>query len=224
MLYLVSTPIGNLGDITQRAIDVLREVDIIIAEDSRRTHILATRYGLGAKNIVVFNEHNEHKELPKIIKLLKAGKTMALTTDSGTPAISDPGFLVVREAVKEGIKVSPVPGACALVSALVCSGLPSDKFMFYGFMPKKPGQKEEILKKAKESDVTSVFYESPHRIKKTLEDISTALPDRNIVLARELTKRHEEFARGSAKEVFENFKEQTVKGEIVIIIDRKPKE
>ena len=224
MLYLVSTPIGNLDDMSYRAVDVLREADIIIAEDSRRTYILANRYGLGAKKIVVFNEHNEHKELPKIIKLLKDGKTLALTTDSGTPGISDPGFLVVREAVKEGIKISPVPGACALVSALSCSGLPSDKFTFYGFMPKKPGQKEELLKKAKESEVTFVFYESPHRVNKTLEAINSVLPERTIVLARELTKRHEEFARGSAKAILENYENRTVKGEIVILIDKKPKE
>ncbi len=223
MLYIVSTPIGNLGDITQRAIDVLREADIVIAEDSRRTHILSNRYGLGAKKIIVFNEHNEHKELPRIIKLLKQGKNLALTTDSGTPGISDPGFLVVREAVKEGIKISPVPGPCAFVSALVCSGLPCEKFIFYGFFPKKPGQKTEIIKKAMESEMTSVFYESPHRIKDTLADIVALMPERNMVSAREMTKRHEEFTRGTAKEVYKNFKDQLVKGEIVVIIAPKPK-
>lgn len=223
MLYLVSTPIGNLGDITQRAIDVLREVDVIIAEDSRRTFILSERYGLGAKKIIVFNEHNEHKMLPKIITLLKEGKTMALTTDSGTPGISDPGFLIVREAVKEEIQISPVPGACALISAIICSGLSSDKFTFDGFLPKKPGQKNDMLKKAKKSEVTSVFYESPHRIKKTLESINEILPERNIVLARELTKRHESFARGTAGEILKNFEDQTIKGEMVLIIDKKPK-
>jgi len=224
MLYIVSTPIGNLGDITQRAIDVLRDIDIIIAEDSRRTHILATRYGLGSKKIIVFNENNEHKELPKIIELLKAGKSMALTTDSGTPCISDPGFLIVREAVKENIQISPVPGACAFVSALVCSGLPSNKFVFHGFFPKKPGQKTDLINKAKESEITSIFYESPYRIQKTLADLAVLIPEREITLARELTKRHEEFARGKAKDVFSKFKEQTVKGEMVIIIAPKPKE
>lgn len=224
MLYIVSTPIGNLGDITQRAIDVLREVDVVIAEDSRRTHILANRYGLGDKKIIVFNEYNEHKELPRIIKLLKAGKSLALTTDSGTPGISDPGFLVVREAVKEGIKVSPVPGACAFVSALVCSGLPCEKFVFYGFISKKPGQKKDLLEKMKENSMASVFYESPHRILKTLADIVALMPERNIVVAREMTKRHEEFTRGTAKEVFKHFKEQVVKGEIVVIVAGKPKD
>ncbi len=223
MLYIVSTPIGNLGDITQRAIDVLREADIVIAEDSRRTHILANRYGLGDKKIIVFNEHNEHKELPRIIELLKAGKALALTTDSGTPGISDPGFLVVREAVKENIQISPVPGACAFISALVCSGLPCEKFVFCGFFPKKPGQKTDLIKKAMESEITSVFYESPYRINKTLADIAAIMPERNIVVARELTKRHEEFARGTAKEVFAKFKDQTVKGEMVVIIAPKPK-
>lgn len=224
MLYLVSTPIGNLDDMSYRAIDVLRNADIIIAEDSRRTFVLANRYGLGAKKILVFNEHNEHKELPRIIRLLKGGKKLALTTDSGTPGISDPGFLVVREAAKEGIAVVPVPGPCAFVSALVCSGIPSDRFTFHGFLPKKPGQKEDILKKAKESEVTSVFYESPYRIRKTLEAISKVMPERNIALARELTKRHEKFSRGTAKQILDSFEDQTVKGEMVVIIDRKPKE
>ena len=223
MLYIVSTPIGNLDDMSHRAVDVLRQVDVIVAEDSRRTYILSNRYGLNAKKIVVFNEHNEHKELPRIIGLLKEGKTIALTTDSGTPGISDPGFLVVREAVKEGIKVSPVPGPCAFVSALVCSGLPCEKFVFCGFISKKPGQKKEMLENAKESLTTTVFYESPHRIEKTLADIAAIMPDRNIVIARELTKRHEEFARGTAAEVFRNFKEQAVKGEIVVVVAGKPK-
>jgi len=224
MLYIVSTPIGNLGDITQRAIDVLREVDVVIAEDSRRTHVLSSRYGLGNKKIIVFNEANEHKELPRIIELLKAGKTLALTTDSGTPGISDPGFLVVREAVKENIQISQVPGACAFVSALVCSGLPSDKFIFHGFFPKKPGQKADLIKKAMESEITSVFYESPYRISKTLADIAALMPERQIVVARELTKRHEQFLRGAAAEVFKQSEEQTVKGEMVVIIAPKPKD
>lgn len=223
MLYIVSTPIGNLGDITQRAIDILRDVDVIIAEDSRRTHVLSKRYGLGAKKIIVFNEHNEHRELPKIIELLKAEKKLALTTDSGTPAISDPGFLVVREAIKENLPISPVPGPCALVSALVCSGLPSERFTFYGFFPKKPGQRKEMIEKAKDSEFTSVFYESPYRVKKTLVEIAEKLPGRNVVLARELTKRHEQFMRGTAEEILGQYKEQVVKGEMVLMIDRKTK-
>jgi len=224
MLYIVSTPIGNLDDFSHRAIDVLRDCDVIIAEDSRRTHVLATRYGLGNKKIIVFNAGNEHKELPRIITLLKEGKNLALTTDNGTPGISDPGFLIVREAVKEDIKIIPIPGACAFISALVCSGLPSDKFTFQGFLPKKPGQKTDLIKKAKESEITSIFHESPHRINKTLADITAIMPDRNIVVARELTKRHEEFLRGTAKEVYAKFQLQTVKGEMVIIIAPKPKE
>jgi 16S rRNA (cytidine1402-2'-O)-methyltransferase len=223
MLYIISTPIGNLDDMSHRAVDILRDIDIIIAEDSRRTFVLANRYGLGKKKIIVFNEHNEHKELPKIINLLKEGKNMALTTDSGTPGISDPGFLVIREAIKEGIEISPVPGACAFISALVCSGLPSDKFSFHGFMPKKPGQKKEIIEKMGESETTSVFYESPHRIDKTLADIVTIMPKRQIAVARELTKRHEEFTRGTATEVFAKFTEQIVKGEMVVIVAPKPK-
>jgi 16S rRNA (cytidine1402-2'-O)-methyltransferase len=185
--------------------------------------VLSNRYGLGAKKIIVFNEHNEHKELPRIIKLLKEGKTMALTTDSGTPGISDPGFLVVREAVKEGIKVSPVPGACAMISALVCSGIPTDRFVFHAFISKKPGQRKDLLMQMKESSMTSVFYESPHRIEKTLADIAEIMPEREIVIARELTKRHETFERGLAKDVFKGFREQIMKGEMVVIISPKPK-
>lgn len=223
MLYIVSTPIGNLDDMSHRAVDILRDADVIIAEDSRRTYVLSNRYGLGAKKIIVFNEHNEHKELPRIMKLLKQGKNLALTTDSGTPGISDPGFLVVREAVKEGITVSPVPGACALISALVGSGLPSEKFVFHGFVPKKQGQRKDLLEKMKESSTTSVFYESPYRIEKTLADITALMPERQVVVARELTKRHEAFERGKAKDVFKHFREQKVKGEMVVIISPKPK-
>jgi 16S rRNA (cytidine1402-2'-O)-methyltransferase len=223
MLYIVSTPIGNLDDMSYRAVDILRKADVVVAEDSRRTFVLSNRYGLGNKKIIVFNEHNEHKELPRIIKLLKEGKTLALTTDSGTPGISDPGFLIVREAVKEGIHVAPVPGACAFVSALVCSGLPSDRFVFHGFVSKKPGQRKDAVEKAKGSEITSVFYESPHRIHKTLDDIAEIMPERQIAVARELTKRHEEFVRGTAKEVSENFEGQIVKGEMVVIIAPKPK-
>jgi 16S rRNA (cytidine1402-2'-O)-methyltransferase len=157
------------------------------------------------------------------MKFLKEGKNLALTTDSGTPGISDPGFLIVREAVKEGIKIVPVPGACALISALVCSGLPSEKFTFQGFFPKKPGQKGDMIKKAMESEITSVFYESPHRIMKTLADITAIMPERQIVVARELTKRHESFGRGPAKKVFADFEKQTVKGEMVVIIAPKEK-
>jgi len=208
MLHIVSTPIGNLDDMSHRAVDVLRAADVIIAEDSRRTYILSNRYGLGAKKVIPYNEANEKAQLPKIIELLKQGNEVALTTDAGTPGISDPGFLIVREAVKENIKISPVPGPCAFISALVCSGLPCEKFIFEGFIPKKPGQKESLLKKIKENNVTSIFYESPHRISKTLADLAAIMPDRNIVIARELTKRHEEFARGTAKEVFKHFKEQ----------------
>ncbi len=224
MLYIVSTPIGNLDDMSYRAVEVLRKAEIIVAEDSRRTYVLSSRYGLGNKKIIVFNEHNEHTELPKIIALLKAGKEIALTTDSGTPGISDPGFLVVREAAKEGIKISPVPGPCALISGLVCSGIPCDRFVFHGFLPKKPGQKAGMINDAKESRITSVFYESPHRIEKTLADIAALMPEREIAVARELTKRHESFERGPAAEVFRNFTEPKVRGEMVIIISPKGKD
>jgi 16S rRNA (cytidine1402-2'-O)-methyltransferase len=216
MLYIVSTPIGNLKDITLRAIDTLREVDVILAEDTRRTKILLNEYLVRDKRILSYNEINKTRRTQEAIELLKQGKDIALVSDSGTPGISDPGFFLVREAIKYNIQISPIPGACAFISALVCSGLPTDKFEFYGFIPKKQGQKKKFIQSIGEK--TAIFYESPHRIQKTLKLMAEAIPERNVVLARELTKKFEEFIRGTAKGVYSNLKDREIKGEIVVIV------
>jgi len=216
MLYIVSTPIGNLKDITFRAIDTLREVDLILAEDTRRTSILLKRWMIKDKKIISYNDINKTRRTQEAIEILKQGKDIALVSDSGTPGISDPGFYLVREAIKYNIQISPIPGACALISALVCSGLATDKFEFYGFIPKKENKKKQFFQKLKET--TTIFYESPHRIIKTLKLMNDMIPDKNIVIARELTKKFEEFIRGTVKSVYNNLKNKQIKGEIVVVI------
>jgi 16S rRNA (cytidine1402-2'-O)-methyltransferase len=219
MLQIVSTPIGNLKDITYRAVEALKSADIIVAEDSRRLSILMKEYDIGYKEIIVYNEHNEKAKTGLLISLLKQGKNIALTTDSGTPCISDPGFLLVREAVKEGIQIVPVPGASALIAALSCSGLPCDRFMFYGFAPKKPGQKKKFFEDIKKEEKTAAFYESPYRIIKTLAVMNEVIPEKNVVIARELTKKFEEFIRGKVKDVYEKLKQKELKGEMVVVVN-----
>jgi len=219
MLYIISTPIGNLKDITYRAVEVLRESDIVIAEDSRRFSIIAKEYGIDKKKLIIMNENNEKIKVKQIINELKQNKSVTLTTDNGTPGISDPGFLLVREAVKEGIQISPVPGPTALIAGLVCSGLPCEKFAFLGFIPKKSGQRDKFIESLKKEGKTVVFYESPYRIQKTLEAMNRVIPDKDIVIARELTKRFEEFVRGTAADVYEKLKDKEIKGEIVIIVN-----
>lgn len=217
MLYIVSTPIGNLGDITFRAIETLKSCDLIAAEDTRRTAILLQKYDI-SKKMVSYNDFNKDKRAREFIALLKEGKNIALVSDAGTPGISDPGFHIVRECVREGIQVSPIPGANAAISALACSGLPTDRFTFYGFLPKTDEKKRKMLRMAEMRGETSVFYESPYRIKKTLELLGKEFPEKNIVLAREITKKFEEFIRGTAKEVYEKTKDKTIKGEIVLVM------
>ncbi|MCK4589067.1 MAG: 16S rRNA (cytidine(1402)-2'-O)-methyltransferase [Nanoarchaeota archaeon] len=215
MLYIVATPIGNLKDITFRAIDVLRNVDLILAEDTRRTGILLKEYKIKGK-MISFNDFNKEKKTASVIEMLKKGKEIALVSDAGTPGISDPGFYLVRECVKGGIKIIPVPGACALISGLVCSGLPTDKFSFFGFIPKKEGKKKEFFKGV---SGTTVFYESPHRLLKTLKLMNEMIPNKNVVIARELTKKFEEFIRGTVAEVYLELKDKKIKGEIVVVIN-----
>ena len=219
MLYIVSTPIGNLGDINQRAIDTLRDADLIVAEDTRRTINLLKHLGIGKKRMTSFDRHSEKRKTPYIIAELKEGKNIALVSDSGTPGINDPGEYLIKEAVKEGITVSPIPGPSAIISALVCSGMPTEKFTFYGFAPKKEKQKKKFFEEAKEEKATKIFYESPYRILDTLRLMAELMPDAKICIARELTKMHEEFIRGSAKEVFERMKGKNIKGEMVIILE-----
>jgi len=216
MLYILATPIGNLKDITLRALDTLRDVDLILAEDTRRTGKLLHEYLIKNAKMLSFNDMNKVRRTQQIIEDLRQGKDIALVSDAGTPGISDPGFYLVREAVKYNIPVSPLPGACAFLSALVCSGLPTDRFEFFGFLPKKEGQKRKFFEDLREH--TCIFYESPHRIVKTLKMMNEVIPDRDVVVGRELTKKFEEFIRGKVKAVYTQLKDRKVKGEIVLVV------
>ena len=219
-LYLIPTPIGNLEDITLRALRLLKEVDMVLAEDTRTTRKLFTHYEISTP-LAPFHMHNEHKVVNKWIERLKSGEKIALVSDAGTPAISDPGFLLVRECVKNDIEVDCLPGATAFVPALVNSGLPSEKFIFEGFLPSKKGRQTR-LKILAEEERTMIFYESPHRIVKTLSQFMEYFGDERIVsVSREIYKMFEETKRGSMKYVKEYFEEQTPKGEFVIIVDGK---
>ena len=220
MLYLVPTPIGNLKDITLRALEVLKEVDLILAEDTRTSSHLLNHYQI-TKPLSPYHQHNEHKVLHHLVSQLLEGKKMAVVTDAGTPGISDPAFLLVRECLKVGVKVECLPGATAFVPALVNSGIPTNRFCFEGFLPLKKGR-QTLLKKLAEEDRTLIFYESPLRLVKTLEEfISYFGEERQCSVSRELTKMFEENKRGTLKEVADHFKEKTVKGEIVIVIAGK---
>jgi 16S rRNA (cytidine1402-2'-O)-methyltransferase len=220
MLYLIPTPIGNLKDITLRSIDILKEVDVILAEDTRTSQHLLNHYQIN-KPLTPYHQHNEHKVLQHLVEQLQQGKKMALVTDAGTPGISDPAFLLVRECIKAGVTVECLPGATAFVPALVNSGIPSNRFCFEGFLPLKKGR-QTLLKKLVEEERTMIFYESPVRLVKTLEEFITYFgEERMCSVSRELTKLFEENKRGTLKEVCEHFKQKTVKGEIVIILAGK---
>ena len=219
-LYIVPTPIGNLADITFRAIEILKSVDLILAEDTRTSSVLLNHYQI-QKPISPYHQHNEHKILTHLTEQLAAGKIMALLTDAGTPGISDPAFLLVRECIKNNIKVECLPGATAFVPALVNSGLPINSFCFEGFLPLKKGR-QTMLKKLAAEERTMVFYESPMRLLKTVNDfIQYFGADRQCCVSRELTKKFEENARGSLQEVHDHFNAKTVKGEIVIVVQGK---
>lgn len=217
MLYIVSTPIGNLKDISLRAIEILNSVELIAAEDTRRTNVLLMHHDI-TNRLISFNDHNKEKTTPRLIQLLKQNKDIALVSDAGTPGISDPGFYLVREAVKENIQISPIPGPTAMISALICSGLPTDKFTFYGFLPKSTKKKIDIFNSLKTKKETAIFYESPYRIIKTIDVMNEIFPEKNIVLARELTKKFEEFMYGTVNELYKKLKDKTIKGEIVLIL------
>jgi len=219
-LYLVPTPIGNLGDITIRALEILKQVDTILAEDTRKSGILVKHYNI-QKPLVSFHIFNEHKKLAGLIERLKSGETMALVSDAGTPGISDPGFLMVRACLSEGIKLECLPGSTAFVPALVKSGFPTDRFVFEGFLPHKKG-KQTLLEKLAQEPRTIILYESPYRLEKTLEQMVVFFgEDRGVSVSRELTKIHEETITAPLKEVITHFKENKVKGEIVLVIDGK---
>ena len=220
MLYIVPTPIGNLADITFRAIDILKSVDLILAEDTRTSSVLLNHYQIH-KPISPYHQHNEHKIVQHLAEQLQAGKTIALLTDAGTPGISDPAFLLVRECIKYDVKVECLPGATAFVPALVNSGLPMNNFCFEGFLPLKKGR-QTFLKKMAAEERTMVFYESPMRLVKTLNDfISTFGADRQCCVSRELTKKFEENKRGSIQQVHDHFNTKPVKGEIVLVVQGK---
>ncbi len=220
MLYLVPTPIGNLKDITLRALEVLKAVDLILAEDTRTSSHLLNHYQI-EKPLTPYHQHNEHKVLQHIINQLQEGKTMALVTDAGTPGISDPAFLLVRECIRVGVKVESLPGPTAFVPALVNSGIPSNRFCFEGFLPLKKGR-QSLLKQLAEEERTMVFYESPVRLIKTLDEFCICFgEERQCSVSRELTKMFEENKRGTVKEVSDHFREKTVKGEIVIVVAGK---
>jgi len=217
MLYLVPTPIGNLEDMTLRAIRILKEADIILAEDTRTSTPLLKHFGI-EKKIFAHHQHNEHKALHEIIRFLKEGKSVALISDAGTPAISDPGFLLTRAAIQEGIKVCCLPGPTAFVPALVSSGLPADSFVFEGFLPAKKGRQTRLKALATETR-TIVLYESPHRLIKALQEfIDIFGTERKVSVSREISKLYEETIRGTLKEVHEHFKNNPIKGEFVICI------
>ncbi|HKZ68093.1 MAG TPA: 16S rRNA (cytidine(1402)-2'-O)-methyltransferase [Chitinophagaceae bacterium] len=222
MLYLVPTPIGNLKDITLRAIEVLKEVDVILAEDTRNTSHLLNHYQI-TKPLSPYHQHNEHKIVQHLISQLMEGKKMAVVTDAGTPGISDPAFLLVRECIKSGVKVECLPGATAFVPALVNSGIPTNRFVFEGFLPIKKGR-QTLLKQLAEEERTMIFYESPMRLVKTLEEFSIYFgAERICSVSRELSKMFEENKRGTLTEIAAYFKEKTVKGEIVIVVAGKDK-
>ena len=218
-LYLVATPIGNLEDITLRAIRVLKECDLIACEDTRQTQKLLNHFGI-EKPTISYHEHNEAARAAELVERLATGARIAVVSDAGTPGINDPGFRLVSLAIQRGALVIPIPGPTAFTSALIASGLPVESFSFRGFLPPKSGARKRELERIRESRQTEIFYEAPHRIREALEDIVAGLgPGRPIVIARELTKLHEEFVRGTAEEVLNRLKKRSeVKGEIVLLI------
>ncbi len=220
-LYLVGTPIGNLEDITLRALRVLKEVDVIACEDTRQTQKLLTHYGITTRTIS-YHEHNEMTRSAELVKEMQEGASVALVTDAGMPGISDPGFRLISLAIRHHVPVVPIPGASAFLAALVASGLPTDSFRFSGFLPAKRGERRATVEAIRSSPRTQVFYEAPHRIVEALSDVVEVLgKDRHVVIAREVTKLHEEFLRGRAGEVLETLKARDgVKGEITLLIGK----
>jgi 16S rRNA (cytidine1402-2'-O)-methyltransferase len=216
-LYLVSTPIGNLGDMPPRAVEVLSSVDLVLAEDTRRTRVLLGTNGISVP-VRSYHDHNKERVTPGVVEMLRGGKRIALVADAGTPAVSDPGYYLVRRLIEEGIEFTAVPGPSAVLTALVLSGLPTDRFTFFGYMPRKKGERERIIGEAGENRGTGIFFESPYRILKTLEVFERILPGRELVVARELTKVHEEIVRGDAARLIEHFSGKGVKGECVLLV------
>jgi 16S rRNA (cytidine1402-2'-O)-methyltransferase len=220
-LYLVATPIGNLEDITHRALRLLGEVSVIACEDTRHTKKLLSHYGINTRTIS-YHEHNERERAAELLEQLRQGSDVAVVSDAGTPSINDPGFRLARLAIDDGVRVVPVPGASALISALVASGLPTDEFFFGGFLPARSGARRTRLSELRSLPATLIFYEGPHRIAATLQDAREILGEREAVVARELTKLHEEIARGLLSELAARFASaETARGEMVLLIDRE---
>ncbi|KMQ51668.1 rRNA small subunit methyltransferase I [Chitinispirillum alkaliphilum] len=217
-LYIVSTPIGNLSDITLRAIEVLKTSDLILAEDTRVTNRLLNYYGV-QKPLRAYHDHNKEKITPHLLEMLRDDKNVALVTDAGTPGIADPAFYLTRASIEENIKVIPIPGASAFLTALVASGLPTDRFIFENFLPNKSAKRKKILESMLSEPRTVIFYETPHRINKTLLAMKEVLEDTRIVIARELTKVHEEFLRGDAAFLLKHFEKHPPKGEMVVMFN-----
>jgi 16S rRNA (cytidine1402-2'-O)-methyltransferase len=217
-VYLVATPIGNLEDITLRALRTLRECDLIACEDTRHTRKLLNRYEI-QKPLVSCHEHNEHERAKEIVERVRSGQAVAIVSDAGLPGISDPGYRVVQAAIKAGVRVIPIPGPSAVDTAVVASGLPTDSFLYLGFLPAKSGQRTKALEALSAEKPTLVFYEAPHRLLRTLQDAQSALGDRQAVVARELTKAYEEFLRGTLSEIHAALAaRESVRGEIVLLI------
>ena len=222
-LYVVSTPIGNLEDITLRALKTLKEADLIAAENVNHSKGMCRHYGIGTK-LISYNQHNRKAKGPEIVNSLKTGSDIALITSAGTPAVSDPGSYLIGMAVEAGIKVCPVPGPSAVITALSVSGIRMDRFLFLGFLSSKAGKRRKELKGMRDEPRTMVFYEAPHRIKAMLIDLQDILGDRNIGLTRELTKVYEEFKRGKVSEIIEDVEQKGIKGEITLVVAGKQKD
>lgn len=220
MLFITPTPIGNMKDITLRALEALKEADLIAAEDTRRTAALLKHYNI-ENRLISYNEHNERRRIPELISMLTQGKKICLVSDSGTPLVSDPGFKLVREAISAKIHVTALPGPCAAVAALTCSGLPTDRFSFYGFLPKKEKAKRDLFSAIRLKEETAIAYESPYRIKATVELIAAVMPDSDICIARELTKHFEEIIRGKPANVLKDMGQRNLKGEICVLIGKE---
>lgn len=221
-LYLVPTPIGNLADFTRRAMEVLEQVEIVACEDTRHSGSLLKKLGLH-KKLISYHDFNEAGRAAQLLKVLHEGKSIAVVTDAGSPGISDPAYRVVKLATENNITVVPLPGPTAIIPALTASGLPTDRFFFEGFLPNKSTARQNRLAKLKEMDHTLVFYESPHRVHKSLTEMLNTLGDRPACLAREISKLHEEFIRGTVESILEQIAGRTIKGEIVLVVAGRPK-
>ncbi len=215
--YLVSTPIGNLGDLSPRAVEAIKSADILLAEDTRKARILLNRHGVEIP-VRPYHDHNKERITPSIVERIAAGERMALVTDAGTPGISDPGYYLVRKLIEKGIEFTVIPGPSAVTTALVLSGFPPDRFTFFGYVPRKKTAREAAIRGAGEGLGTSIFFESPHRLIRTLEVIGDLFPEREVAVAREMTKIHEEIRRGTARSLIDYFGGGRIRGEITLLI------